>query len=185
MTVITKSEFAARRGWSKSYVSKLVSQGRLVLTEDDKVELEATEALLLETADPSKVAVAKRHDRLRLQREAQTCREEPAVPPTEQPADFQKSRALREHYLSLQERTNFLKQQGSLVELDAVKTAAFTAGRMLRDQLLGMPPQLAPQLAALNDPWQIERHLTSAIRQALDDAERLSIADLNHALTPS
>ena len=61
MTVISKTEFAARRGWAKSYVSKLANQDRLVLTEDGKVELEATEALLAESADPSKAAVADRH----------------------------------------------------------------------------------------------------------------------------
>ncbi|MGS0737982.1 terminase small subunit [Pseudomonas sp. GG8] len=185
MTVISKTEFAARRGWAKSYVSKLANQDRLVLTEDGKVELEATEALLAESADPSKAAVAQRHERLRLQREAQITAEEPAVPQIGQAADFQKSRALREHYLALQEQANFHKSQGSLVLLEAVQTGAYNAGRMLRDQLLGMPPQLAPELAAMTDPWEIERHLTAAIRRTLEDAERMSSADLEHALTTS
>lgn len=185
MTVISKTEFAARRGWVKSYVSKLASQDRLVLTDDGKVELEATEALLAESADPSKTAVADRHERIRLQREEQTAAEEPAVPQLGQTADFQRSRALREHYLALQEQANFHKQQGSLVELEAVKVGAYNAGRLLRDQLLGMPPQLAPELAVMTDPWQIEKHLTAAIRRSLEDAERLSSADLEHALTPS
>ena len=185
MTVISKTEFAARRGWAKSYVSKLASQDRLVLTEDGKVELEATEALLAESADPSKAAVADRHERLRLQREAHITAEEPAVPQVGQAADFQKSRALREHYLALQEQANFHKQQGTLVERVAVETGAYNAGRLLRDQLLGMPPQLAPELAVMTDPWQIEKHLTAAIRRSLEDAERLSSADLEHALTTS
>ena len=34
MTIISKSEFATRRGWAKSYVSKLAKQDRLVLTND-------------------------------------------------------------------------------------------------------------------------------------------------------
>ena len=67
MTVISKTEFAARRGWAKSYVSKLANQDRLVLTDDGKIDLEATEALLAESADPSKAAVAERHDRRRWQ----------------------------------------------------------------------------------------------------------------------
>jgi hypothetical protein len=185
MTVISKSEFAARRGWAKSYVSKLANQDRLVLTDDGKVELEATEALLAESADPSKAAVAERHERLRLHREAQNAAEPPAVLPAGKAADFQKSRALREHYLALQEQTNFHKQQGTLVMRQAVETGAFNAGRLLRDQLLGMPPQLAPELAAMTDAWEIEKHLTAAIRRTLEDAERLSSADLEHALTKS
>lgn len=37
----------------------------------------------------------------------------------------------------------------------------------------------------MTDPWQIEKHLTAAIRRSLEDAERLSSADLEHALTAS
>lgn len=139
MTVISKTEFAAQRGWAKSYVSKLANQEQLVLTEDGKVELEATEALLAKSADPSKAAVANRYERIRMQREAQTAAEEPAVPQLGLAADFQRSRALREHYLALQEQANFHKQQGTLVERIAVETGAYNAGRLLRDQLLGMP----------------------------------------------
>ncbi|PZR75408.1 MAG: terminase small subunit, partial [Stutzerimonas stutzeri] len=36
MTVMKKSEFADSQGWSRPYVSKLASQGRLVMTEDGK-----------------------------------------------------------------------------------------------------------------------------------------------------
>lgn len=72
MTVISKTEFAARRGWSKSYVSKLASQDRLVLTAEDKIDLEATEALLAKSADPSKAAVAARHQKERIQRGVHT-----------------------------------------------------------------------------------------------------------------
>ena len=96
--------------------------------------------------------------------------------------DFQKARAHREYYLAQLAEAEFHKVQGSQVELEAVKTGAFSAGRLLRDQLLGMPPQLAPELAAMTDPWEIERRLTAAIRASLEDAERMSSADLVHAL---
>ena len=89
MTYLTKSEFAARRGWSKSYVSKLASQDRLVLTVDGKVDVEATEALLAESADPSKAAVAARHEENRVERDVrshlQPGGDTPAVQPPVQP----------------------------------------------------------------------------------------------------
>ena len=69
MTHLTKSEFAARHGWSKSYVSKLAKQDRLVLTADGKVDVDATELLLAESADPSKAAVAARHEEHRVERD--------------------------------------------------------------------------------------------------------------------
>ena len=193
MTVISKTEFAARRGWAKSYVSKLANQDRLVLTEDGKVELEATEALLAESADPSKAAVTARHQQDRIQRGVRsqlspeveptsTAAPQPAISPASKLPDFQKARAHREYYLAQLAEAEFHKIQGSQVQLEAVKTGAFNAGRLLRDQLLGMPPQLAPELAAMTDPWEIERRLTDAIRASLEDAERMSTADLITAL---
>ena len=193
MTVISKTEFAARRGWAKSYVSKLANQDRLVLTEDGKVELEATEALLAESADPSKAAVTARHQQDRIQRgvhsqlspgvePTSTAAPQPAISPASKLPDFQKARAHREYYLAQLAEAEFHKVQGSQVQLEAVKTGAFNAGRLLRDQLLGMPPQLAPELAAMTDPWEIERRLTDAIRASLEEAERMSTADLITAL---
>ena len=193
MTVISKTEFAARRGWAKSYVSKLANQDRLVLTANGKVELEATEALLAESADPSKAAVAARHQQDRIQRgvhaqlspEAEptcTAAPQPAIDAAGKKPDFQKARAHREYFLGQLAEAEFYKVQGSQVELEAVKTCAFNAGRLVRDQLLGMPPQLAPELAAMTDPWEIERRLTAAIRASLEDAERMSSADLALAL---
>src|SRR5450830_885360 len=159
MTVISKTEFAARRGWAKSYVSKLANQDRLVLTQDGKVDLEATEALLAQTADPSKAALADRHHQARLQRDVysqlsshveptSTAAPPPAFTPAGQVPDFQKALALREHNLAQLAEIELHKAKGSLVALATVKTGAYNAGRMLRDQLLGMPPQLAPELAS-------------------------------------
>ncbi|PTU01638.1 terminase small subunit [Pseudomonas sp. HMWF031] len=196
MTVISKTEFAARRGWAKSYVSKLANQNRLVLTKDGKIELEATEALLDQTADPSKAAVADRHHQDRLQRDVYSQLSShveptsmaaplPSITPAVALPDFQKARALREHNLAQLAEIELHKAKGSLVSVIAVQTGAYNAGRMLRDQLLGMPPQLAPELASMTDPWEIEKHLTAAIRRSLEDAERISSADLEHTLTPS
>ncbi|MGH8351195.1 MAG: terminase small subunit [Pseudomonas sp.] len=196
MTTVTKAEYALRQGWSKAYVSKLAKSGRLVLTADGLVEVEATDRRLLSTADPSKANVAARHERERSERSP----ERPVVPIDHEPAtdfsrqsplpgegipDFQESRAFREYFESRLTESEFYKNRGAYVELAAVKRAAHSTGRMLRDLLLGMPPQLAPELAAMSDHWEIERHLTAALRRVLEDAERMSSADLAHALTPA
>lgn len=196
MTALTKAEFATRQGWSKPYVSKLAKAGRLVLMADGMVDVEATDRLLFSTADPSKANVAARHERERTQRKPEGNTPEPptehetspsvshqALSPGEGIPDFQESRAYREFYESRLTESEFHKNRGAHVELEAVKTAAYTTGRMLRDLLLGMPPQLAPELAAMSDHWQIEKHLTAALRRVLDDAERMSSTDLIHSLT--
>ncbi|MNF61794.1 hypothetical protein D3C84_434560 [compost metagenome] len=110
----------------------------------------------------------------------------PAAPPLEPPPsgdadepDFQKARARREHFLSILAENEARKSNGQLVE-----QAAFATGRMLRDLLLGLPKQISAELAAISDPWELERQLTAGLRRVLEDAQRLSAADLEHAIKP-
>lgn len=196
-TYLSKSAFAARLGRSPSYITWLKDNNRLVLSPNGKqVDVTATEALIRDTADPSKAAVVERHQQDRIQRDVYSQLSSQAEPtptaappltitPAGQLPDFQKARALREHNLAQLAEIELHKAKGSLVALSAVQSGAYNAGRMLRDQLLGMPPQLAPELASMTDPWEIEKHLTAAIRRSLEDAERMSSADLEHALTTS
>ncbi|ASL26994.1 terminase small subunit [Azotobacter chroococcum] len=190
MIALSKSEFAAHKGWSKPYVSKLAKQGRLAMTADGKVDVAATEALLQRTADPSKTGVAERHQRERVERGV-TAHLIPTAPPLESPPDsedegidFQKARARREHYLARLAENEARKSDGELVEREAVENAAFATGRLLRDLLLGLPKQIGAELAAISDPWELERRLTAGLRRALEDANRLSAADLEHAIKP-
>jgi len=184
MQGMSKSEFAAHKGWSKPYVSKLAKQGRLVLTADGKVDVAATEALLERSADPSKTGVADRHQRERIERGV-TAHLAPAAPPLESPPsgdpdepDFQKARARREHFLARLAENESRKSDGELVEREKVEHAAFAAGRLLRDLLFGLPKQISAELSAITDPWEVERRLTAGLRRVLEDAQRLSTADL-------
>ncbi|SEN19095.1 hypothetical protein SAMN04487857_111120 [Pseudomonas sp. ok272] len=194
---LSKSAFAARIGRTPSYITWLKDNNRLVLTPNGKqVDVLATEALILETADPSKAAVAARHQQERVQRDVYSQLSTQVEPtPTAAPQqanngdgktpDFQKARALREHNMAQLAEIELRKAQGSLVNRVAVETGAYNAGRLLRDQLFGPLPQLSHELAAMTDPWEIEKHLTTTIRRTLTEAERLSSADLEHAMTPS
>lgn len=188
MELLSKSGFAARKGWSKPYVSKLGKQGRLVLTADGQVDVSATEALLIDSADPSKTGVSERHQRDRVEKDVgvHVAADAPVTHPLlAVPAagfDFQKSRAQREFYLAALAENEARKSSGELVERQAVENAAFATGRMLRDLLLGLPKQISPGLSAINDPWELERQLTTHLRRVLDDASRLSLADLEQAL---
>ncbi|QXZ13083.1 terminase small subunit [Pseudomonas sp. AO-1] len=194
-TYLSKSAFAARLGRSPSYITWLKDNNRLVLSPNGKqVDVHATEALIRDTADPSKVAVAERHQQDRIQRDVysqlstQTEPTSTAAPPQVLTVDgklpdFQKARALREHNMAKLAEIELGKAQGSLVSKEAVETGAYNAGRLLRDQLFGPLPQLSHDLAAMTDPWLIEKHLTATFRRTLEEAERLSSADLEHAMT--
>ncbi|CRM89174.1 hypothetical protein [Pseudomonas sp. 22 E 5] len=192
---LSKSAFAARIGRTPSYITWLKDNNRLVLSPDGKkVDVLATEALILETADPSKAAVAARHQQDRIQRDVYS-QLSPLVEPTntaapQQPItakghDFQKARAMREHNLAQLAEIELHKAQGSLVSRDAVELGAYNAGRHLRDQLFGLLPQLSHKLAAMTDPWDIEKHLTATLRKSLEEAERMSSSDLERAMTTS
>lgn len=194
-TYLSKSAFAARLGRSPSYITWLKDNNRLVLSPNGKqVDVHATEALIRDTADPSKVAVAERHQQDRIQRDVYS-QLSTSVEPTSTAApqqvltvdgklpDFQKARALREHNMAKLAEIELGKAQGSLVSKEAVETGAYNAGRLLRDQLFGPLPQLSHDLAAMTDPWLIEKHLTATFRRTLEEAERLSAADLDHAMT--
>lgn len=191
MELLSKSEFAAHKGWSKSYVSKLAKQDRLVLSDNGRVDVAATEALLKETADPSKAGVSDRHQRDRVEKGVtahvapDAAVSDPAPPPAPAAYDFQKARAQREFFLAQLAESEARKSSGELVERKAVENAAYASGRLLRDLLLGLPKQISPGLAAINDPWDLERELTGHLRRVLDDASRLSVADLEQALQPS
>jgi hypothetical protein len=177
MTVMKKSEFADSQGWSRPYVSKLAGQGRLVLSEKGHVEVEATLALLGETADPSKAGVADRHQRDRAEKGVHalvTPQAPPSLPVLTSGGDnYQKARAHREHYLALLAEDEFLKGRGELVVRAAVDRAAFSAARTLRDLVLGLPPKVAGELVVITDSWEMERRLTELLRSVLEDAASL------------
>ncbi|MED5608503.1 terminase small subunit [Pseudomonas sp. JH-2] len=181
MALLSKAEYADSRGWSRPYVSKLAKQGRLVVTADGKVDAEATDQLLAASADPSKAGVAERHHQERVEKGVYahvTATADPSPATAALPAapgaapDYQKARARREYALALLAEDEHRKSRGELVERGLVDSAAFTAARALRDLLMGIPPKLAGELVTLTDVWEIERRLTQALRQALEDADR-------------
>lgn len=192
---LSKSAFAARIGKTPSYITWLKNNDRLVMAPDGKqVDVFLSEALIRDTADPSKAGVSARHEQQRIERNVRSelspmVETAPLMGPVlNQPAttaglpDFQRAKAHREYYLGQLAEAEFHKVQGALVEKDAVDRAAFTAGRTVRDLFMGMPPQIAPELASMTDPWEIERYLANAFRRSFQDAERMSIADLEHAV---
>lgn len=191
---LSKSAFAARIGKSPSYITWLKDHNRLVMAPDGKrVDVSATETLIRETADPSKAAVAARHEENRVERDVRS-QLRPGLgsaavlqpdPPADGAHNFQKAKAHREYYLAQLAEAEFNKVQGNLVERQAVEDAAYSAGRMLRDQFFGLAPQLAAELVAMTDPWDIEKHLVDAFRRVFTEVGKMNSADLSKAISQS
>jgi hypothetical protein len=79
----------------------------------------------------------------------------------------------------------FRKAQGELVEISFLQKAAYETARSPNQSLMSLSPQLAPQLAALSDPWEVERQLTAALRQRLNEAAQVSNDDFGLVLNES
>ena len=187
------------RGWSKSYVSQLGKSGRLVLWENGSlVDWMATDKLVSATSDPSKFGAQERWAaELRTQQQPNIVPAHPvavgsvsvaaptapssAAPKIESP--FHQARAEKEHYNSQMARLEYEWVTGLLISRPRVEDASHTIGRSLRDRVLGMAPRIAPELAAISDPWELEKQLTAALRQVLDDVAAVGatiMRDLNN-----
>jgi hypothetical protein len=185
---LSRSEFAAAQGWSPSYVTKLGKQGRLILADEGRrVDVAATLALLKRTEDPGKDAVKQHHAAARAEKHVGTHvrhdapGEEGVVSASADPR-YWDNKARREGALAELAELELAKKRGELVERARVEAAAFAVSRMLRDTVLGLPTQLAPEFAAMSDAFAIETRLRTALRQVFEDAARITADDLDRAM---
>jgi hypothetical protein len=186
---LSKSQFAAQQGWSASYVTKLKDQQRLVLSEDGKlVDVAATLAILNRTRDPGKESVREHHAAGRTEKNVSALTR-PDAPTDDDPETrssanprYWDAKTSRESTLDQLAKLELSKKKGDLVERERVEAMAFASGRMLRDSVLGLPTQLAPELAAMTDPFQIEIRLRDALRQVFADTAKMTVDDLDKAM---
>lgn len=82
---------------------------------------------------------------------------------------FMVQRTAREKWARRQARLEVLKLRGSLIEKDEVDRRAFTAARVVRDALKGLPDRLAPVLAPAMPAGEVGRILEREIAQALEE----------------
>lgn len=172
---VTFSEFARLQDWSPSYVTKLKADGRLVLTADGKVDVEASVARIKETEDPNRDDVRARHAKAR---EGGA----PASPPVTDRVGqtFAASRAVKEKYLALTAEAEYRRMIGNLVETATVRAAGAEAGTVLRATLENLPDNLAVVLAD-GDPERERRiharlveHIDLALHEIADKLKSLS-----------
>lgn len=184
MTVLSRTEYAASKGWSRQYVGKLAKQGRLIYASDGKIDVEATDQYLEMTGDP-----ARSNSGTRIAPVATTSVQQPWIAPSlptsapQAAPDYHQAKTRLALAQAERAEADLQKITGELVDREVVDEAAFATGRMTRDLLLSLPPKLAPVLSAMTSTWDIEKHLLGEIRQALEEAERLSAEDFSHALT--
>lgn len=83
--------------------------------------------------------------------------------------DFEAARAEKELWRAKTCKLNFERLEGSLVDAESVRQAAFSKARLVRDSLLNIPARVSPILAAETNAKKINEILTQEIRQALEN----------------
>lgn len=158
MTTETQAEFGRRLGVSKSYINKLKNAGRLVM-EDDRVNVEASQARIATTADPQRDDVAARHAANRAAPSA------PAAPAHDPVGNsYQAARAVKEKYAALQAKADYEKSIGDLIPRADVDFVLNDYGATLR----GLLENLADRLAPVIHPLQTLEETHAALAEAAE-----------------
>ena len=174
------SAFARRLGVRPSYVTKLRQADRLVLTPDNKVEVEASLARIEATKDPNRDDVRARHARERGQKKEPGLGDTVPAPNPEVAQiseSYTRARSVKERYLALQAKLDYDRAIGLVVDTAVVQAAGVEVGTALRAALENLPDQLAPLVAATADEERcrqiLQDHLEAILKEAAAKIERL------------
>jgi hypothetical protein len=183
LSEMTQKQFALARGWSESYVSKLKRQGRLVMTAAGLVNVEATDRLVANTADPARggdrTAGALPGDPMAAETPAGAAGAARGSSGSagkgslEQDAGY-RSAATRERLAKARiAELELAELAGALVRRDDVERLVFALARMAMDKMLAIPERLGGQLAVETDVARCEQLLETELRDACDSMTRV------------
>lgn len=205
---MTQAEFARHRGVSKAIVTKWKGQGLLALTDDGRVDVEATEWNLDQRPATNRGGTTHRPIRTIPRAEPDPCerlaprpskagpgegipqpsRSEPdrdAEPPPEfDPENPNLSLAeaaqRKENHLGLLRRQEYLTKQGKLVDRAEAEAAFFDEARAIRDAWLAWPARVGIEMAdALKvDARTLTQVLATYVQQHLAELGEPSSPDL-------
>jgi hypothetical protein len=153
MELVSKSEYARRRGCSAAYISKLVRQGKLA-TIGDKIDPIAADAALNATRERVRVPFPEKPTTTRLQDSLSR--------------SYLAAKTANETYKAKLQRLEFELKTGKLLQADKVLESAEKAFSTVRVRMRGLAKSMAPILAAQNRPGEIEKILSEAIDGALE-----------------
>lgn len=177
MTLETRAAFAARLGMTRQRVHQLIQEGRVVLTDDGWIDVEASLARIHDTESPLPLHEGRRqaHAEARAEAQAATTASTPE-PPADSPLPDEVQRRTKLAVMRNQEAAAALKAEEhrrligeSLDRADTV--AAFQAAyAQLRDALEALADRLTPQaLAAAPDAHKVHAAIADAVHDLLTE----------------
>lgn len=192
------SDFARRLGCKPSYVTELRQKGRLVLSADGKaVQVRESLDRVRATASPEWDGVAQRHADARGGELGQAVTAAPAIKPAavdaddddtddvtapaanaggDKPVDDDQLRTRRAKRMSAElqvanERMDYQKRIGKLVDADQVRAAGAEMGATVRRRLESLPTLISSQVEERHRD-RVFAFVTEHIEQTLADLER-------------
>lgn len=182
--LVSQSEFARLQGVDKSHITRLKSAGRLVIV-DGKVDVEASRALIAQTAHSSYADNAKNSTQPAYESTRRDEGASIAQPPqgrTEQAAmSLQSSRAVKENYLARMAKLTFERESGKLVDADEVRLFAADLGATFRAALEILPDRISSELVPLQDVDAVRAVLVENFEQLLSDLSTKFEKGINRA----
>lgn len=205
--LVSRREYARRKGWVPSHVVTLCQQGRIstwvacpgcgarvnardaacscgqpiagtVDFRTARIDPAIADAELAAHQDPTKIGVRDRWARERGDAPArESTGKETAAPASPDGLSYAQAKAQREAFLAGLARLEYEQKSGSLVDVELVKREVFAKAREARDALQNARARLVPLLAAETDPVRIDEMLAAEFRRVSDEMSRAMHAD--------
>lgn len=169
MTALTQSAYARLLGVSRSYITKIKAEGRIVMTADDLVDVEASNAKIAATRDPNRDDVAARHAEARQPAEPAPAAKPPAPETDKVGNTYQAARAVKEKYAAMTAKLDYERAAGLMIERAAVEAAVEDVMTTVRQALEQQPHRVAPMLVGRN---------LDAIRSTLKQANHSVLTEM-------
>lgn len=175
MSLITRSEYARRRGVDPALVTRWAKADRLVVV-GKLIDAEKSDALLAQSMDPARGGKGGKSDR-----QPPAAAPAPAIeaPPqrSTQPDTYTRVRTHREAFAAKMGEAQYRKMVGELIERDEMRRGLFANLGPSLQRLDNMDVRLAARLAAETD----ERKCGDMVREEAQSI-RQEIADYAQAL---
>ncbi|GHU14646.1 hypothetical protein FACS189449_11610 [Alphaproteobacteria bacterium] len=157
MALIKQSEWSRRQGFSRQYVNKLITEGKIKLV-DGMIDEGTANSILTRQRDPNQP----------IRRNGNGTYEErndmhDLLVKTKLKNEIERGKLLEAKVKS---------EIGELVSAEAVKNAMFAKGRIIRDGMMNIPDRVSSLIATISDASQIHEILSKEIREVLTELSR-------------
>ncbi|WP_162783401.1 hypothetical protein [Devosia naphthalenivorans] len=170
--LVSQAQYAAMKGVSRKTVTVWKQKGLLVLGGDGRIDVGATDTLLLNHGN-KRGGVTRQGNEPDLSAAPEETPEEAAdrIVNVEGRALFSKAEAerVKENYLALLRQLEYDRESGAVAEINDVVTAVVTEYALVRNKLLNIGSRIAPRVAVLKSADEIKALIDKEVALALEE----------------